>query len=99
MGPRERILPADELSDLEHPRRHRRGERRSGNADRPLQLPVWTLVERGKPEGEDALGARPSPPRLRGRVDGRGDAVSDAARTTRGSAGGIDSERYGPVAT
>ena len=57
------LLPADQLADVEHPRRHRRRQRDPGRAGGRLQLPLLAPSRRPTSlQGARAGGARPPRP-------------------------------------
>ena len=80
VGRRQRILSADLLADLEHPRRHRRHQRDPGRSRDRLQLPLLHRQHGRRPAAARARDARPARPRLRPALDRRRPAVPDPAR-------------------
>ena len=58
------VLPAHQLADVEHPRRHRRGQRHSRRAGSAVQLPLQQRVDARIAEGTRARAARPAWPGL-----------------------------------
>ena len=63
-GTRQRVLPADHLPVLEHPRRHRRDQRDSRHAEPAVQLPLRDREHARGAGGAPADGARPARTRL-----------------------------------
>ena len=54
VGRRQRLLPADELADQQHPRRHRREQRHPRRARGRLQLPLLHRVDARRAEAARA---------------------------------------------
>ena len=87
LGRRQRVLPADQLADVEHPRRHRRRQRHPGRSGDRLQFPLLDRIDARVAAAARARGARPARPRLHARLDPRRPALPDAARQAGRGAG------------
>ena len=83
LGRRRRLLPADVVAVLEHPRRHRRDQRDSGHARGAVQFPLRAGEHAGVAAAAARGGARAPRPRLRARLDRIRQALPHAARRAR----------------
>jgi acetylornithine deacetylase/succinyl-diaminopimelate desuccinylase-like protein len=79
VGPGQRVLPADFLAGLQHPRRHRRVQHHSRRGRNRFQFPLFHRQHGRRPAAAGAHASRQPWPRIRAQVDGRRPAFPDAA--------------------
>jgi acetylornithine deacetylase/succinyl-diaminopimelate desuccinylase-like protein len=99
LGRWQRLLSADHLANLEHPRRHRCRQRHPRQRHHRLQLPLRHRQHPAATAGDDVRHPRPRRPGLRHRLDTRRQALPHRPRRAdrRGAAGdraetGIEAE-------
>ncbi|MDE2606387.1 MAG: 50S ribosomal protein L3 N(5)-glutamine methyltransferase [Burkholderiales bacterium] len=93
MGPGQRVLPAHQLPDQQHPRRHGRGQHHPGPGGDRLQLPLRQRQHRRGAAAARARHPRPPRSRLRAAVDRGRPALPHHARRTGGRSAGGDPRR------